>query len=118
MSPLILKKDRTGEGLYAGRNYHPGEMVLEFRQVDWRPERDRYTVEHPFGGHLFDPVLAKTTHSCEPNCRVSFPDRALITVRFIPSGEPITFDYRTTERRLSHPFDCLCGSSRCRGRIE
>jgi hypothetical protein len=118
MSALLLKKDRTGEALYAGRSYRAGEAIVEFDQVSWRPMRDRFTVEHPFGGHLFHPVLAKTGHSCEPNAQVSFQDRALVAARPIASGEPVTFDYHTTERRLSHPFDCLCGSRQCRGRIE
>jgi hypothetical protein len=118
MSALIMKKDRTGEGLYACRRYRPGETVFAFEHVAMRPERDRYTVEHPFGGHLFHPVLAKTAHSCDPNCRISILDRAMVAVRTIAPGEPITFDYHSTERRLSHPFDCLCGSARCRGRIE
>jgi hypothetical protein len=118
MSPLMLRKDLTGEALYAGRAYRPGEAVLEFEGIAWRSARDRHTVEHPFGGHVFHPVLAKTSHSCEPNRRVSFPDRALIAVRPIASGEPVTFDYKTTERRISFPFDCLCGSPNCRRRIE
>jgi tyrocidine synthetase-3 len=118
MSPLIVRQDHTGEGLYATRNYRCGEVVFEFEHVVWRPERDRHTVEHPFGGHFFHPILAKTAHSCDPNCRISFPHRAMLAVRSIAPGEPISFDYQSTEHRISHPFDCLCGSRRCRGRIE
>lgn len=114
---LLLKTDHTGEALYATRAYWPGDRVLRFDQLAWRPLRDRYTVQHPHGGHIFHPVLAKVSHACEPNCRVSFPDRALFAIRPILPGEPITFDYRSTESRLSHPFQCLCGSSRCRGWI-
>lgn len=116
-SALMLKKDRTGEALYATRRYRTGEVVFEFEHVALRPERDRHTVEHPFGGHLFHPILAKTAHSCEPNCRIAVLDRMMIAIRDIAPGEPITFDYLSTERRISHPFDCLCGSRRCRGRI-
>jgi hypothetical protein len=112
MAALMLKKDHTGEGLYAARTYRPGDIVVEFEQVEWRSERDRYTVEHPFGGHLFHPVLAKTAHSCEPNCRVSFRDRALVAIKPIIAGGQISFDYRSTEHQISHPFDCLCGSRR------
>jgi hypothetical protein len=115
---LMVKRDHTGQGLYAARRYQPGEVVLSFEHVVWRPARDRYTVEHPFGGHLFHPILAKTAHSCEPNCRISFSDRAMIAISPIASGDAITFDYQSTERRISHPFDCLCGSRRCRRRIE
>lgn len=118
MTALILKKDTTGEALYAAQSYRPGEVVLKFEHVAWRPARDRYTVEHPFGGHLFHPILAKTAHSCEPNCRISFPDRTLVAVRSIAPGDAITFDYKSTESRMSHPFVCLCGSGQCRGRIE
>jgi hypothetical protein len=117
MAALILRKDHTGEGLYAARFYHPGEVVLAFDEVEWRAERDRHTIEHPFGGHLFHPILARAAHGCEPNCRISFTDRALVALKTITAGESITFDYRSTESRLSHPFDCLCGSRRCRGRI-
>ena len=101
MAALMLKKDHTGEGLYAARTYRPGDIVVEFEQVEWRSERD-----------LFHPVLAKTAHSCEPNCRVSFRDRALVAIKPIIAGGQISFDYRSTEHQISHPFDCLCGSRR------
>jgi hypothetical protein len=117
MTALILKNDRTGEGLYAARGYRLGELVVEFEHVEWRAQRDRHTIEHPFGGHLYHPVLAKAAHACEPNCRVSFHDRALVAIRPIAVGEAITFDYRRTESAISHPFNCACGSRRCRRRI-
>jgi uncharacterized protein len=117
MAALILKQAQDGVGLHAARSYRPGDVVVAFEHVTWRPERDRHTIEHPFGGHLFHPLLARTRHSCEPNCRISFPDRAMIAVRAIAPGEAISFDYQTTERRLSRPFDCRCGSRGCRGRI-
>ena len=119
MSPasLLFKRDPTGQSLYAARCYRPGEPVLRFDHISWRPARDRYTVQHPGGGHIFHPVLAKVAHACDPNCRVSFRDRALVAIKDILPGQAITFDYKTTESRLSYPFQCLCGSSLCRGWI-
>ena len=114
---LLLRKDLTGEALYATRAYWPEDEVLRFDRLVWRPVRDRYTVQHPSGGHIFHPTLAKVSHACEPNCRVSFRERALVAVTPILPGEAITFDYQSTESRLSHPFQCLCGSPRCRGWI-
>jgi len=116
-SALILRKDAAGERLYAARGFRAGERVLELDEVVWRPQRDRETVEHPFGGHLYHPILAKAAHSCEPNCRVDFAARALLACAPIAAGDAITMDYLSTDRRLSHPFDCRCGSRRCRGRI-
>jgi uncharacterized protein len=117
-SALMLRKDQAGDRLYAARAYRPGERILKLAEIAWWPERDSETVEHPFGGHLFHPVLAKAGHSCEPNCRIDFEGRALLAATSIAPGDPVTIDYKRTDRRLSQPFDCHCGSSRCRGRIE
>jgi uncharacterized protein len=114
---LLVKKDATGEGIYASRCYRPGDVVFRFEEVEWRAQRDLNTVQHPGGGHFFHRVLAKTAHSCEPNCCVSFPNRSMVAIRPIAAGEAITYDYQSTERWFSHPFWCLCGSRRCRGRI-
>ncbi len=114
---LEVRTNPTGEALYATRPYEPGETVLSFPEVSWRSMRERCTVEHPDGRHLFHPVLAKTAHSCEPNTAVSFTAMALLAVRPIARGDVVSFDYATTETAFSVPFDCLCGASRCRGRI-
>lgn len=116
-SALMLRKDRAGEKLYAARGYRAGERVLELDEVEWRPERDRETVEHPFGGHLYHPVLAKAAHACAPNCRIDFAGRALLASKPIAPGDLITIDYQSTDRRITRPFDCHCGAPRCRGRI-
>lgn len=117
--PLALTLKRAGgrERLYAARPFCRNERVLELNRVTWRPDRDRDTVEHPYGGHVFHPVLAAAAHSCEPNCRVSFFDRALLAIAPIAPGEAITIDYKATDRRLSHPFECRCGAQACRGRV-
>jgi len=115
---LLVKNDaRGGDAFRAARAYRVGDLVLQFEEVAWRPHRDEDTVQHPSGQHMFHPVLARTAHSCEPNCRVSFSDRALVALRAIEPGEAVTYDYETTESWFSHPFWCLCGSRRCRGRI-
>ena len=114
---LMIKRDATGEALYATRRFEAGETVFECRRVTWRVERDRHTFEHPSGHHLFDPVLAKTAHGCAPNCRLSTDLMATIARRDIAKGERITIDYQKTEGALGYPFDCVCGAPTCRGRI-
>ena len=113
----VARKNAAGDAVYAAQAYAPGDVVFLFGDVEWRPRRDSDTVEHPGGGHIFHPVLAKASHSCEPNCRIELEDRAMIAIRAIEPGEAITYDYETTETWFSHPFWCLCGSRRCRGRI-
>ncbi|MFI4936864.1 MAG: SET domain-containing protein-lysine N-methyltransferase [Caulobacterales bacterium] len=116
MGALHFRDDATGEGLYAGRTYAAGEVVLDLADVEWRA-RDKHTVEHPSGRHFFHPVLAKTAHSCDPNCAIAFDPLALVARRAIAPGEAVTIDYEATESVISFPFDCLCGSPGCRGRI-
>jgi hypothetical protein len=103
--------------LCAAQAYRPGDVVFRFDEVEWRQQRDRDTVQHLQGGHVFHPLLARVAHSCEPNCCVSFPTSSVVAIRPIEAGEAITYDYETTETWFSHPFWCLCGSRRCRGRI-
>jgi hypothetical protein len=117
LSPQFVKEDRTGDALYAARTYRPGEIVLDFAEVEWRPRRDRHSVQHPCGSHLYHPVLAMVAHSCDPNCEIEVMGRVLVALKTIAPGDLVSFDYGTTESHLAHPFDCLCGYSGCRGRI-
>ena len=117
MTDPFIRADATGEGLYAGRAVRAGETVLALDEVEWRPVRDRHTVTDPAHGHFFHPVLRATAHACEPNCAVRFDPRALVALRDIAAGEAINIDYAATEGVIGSPFDCLCGSARCRGRI-
>ncbi|MGZ6038822.1 MAG: SET domain-containing protein-lysine N-methyltransferase [Phenylobacterium sp.] len=114
---LTIRRDAIGEALYAAHPYLSGDIVLDFAEVEWRPQRDRHTVQHPSGCHLFHPVLATVSHSCDPNCRIQPQGRILVALRPIAAGEPITFDYLTTESRFARPFQCQCGAPNCRRRI-
>lgn len=83
-----------------------------------------YTVQLEAGGKHVLPMGGSefTNHSCDPNCRVSGGDDGfalgdLVTIRAVAKGEPITFNYLTTEWSMSVAFDCQCGTSKCLGRI-
>jgi hypothetical protein len=117
LAALLVKRRDSDETVHATRAYRPGDVVFRFDEVEWRPQRDRHTVEHPAGGHFYHLLLSRTEHSCEPNCCVSLPDRVMVAIRPIEAGEAISYDYETTESWFSHPFWCRCGARRCRGRI-
>ena len=115
MTQVFVRQAAGRVAVHAARAYRRGQAVLRLEPLSWRSRRDRETVEHPSGGHVYHPLLAQVTHSCEPNCRVSFADRALIAVRDIEPCEAVTFDFRTMEKRLVSPFQCRCGSPSCVG---
>jgi hypothetical protein len=116
VSPVV-RRDDTGLALYAGRAYAPGEVVFDFKNISWSTDRDKFTVEHTSGAHLFHPLLAKSSHGCDPNGRLDIRGRVMVAIRPIAAGDRIAIDYAATERRISHPFACLCRSANCRGRI-
>jgi tyrocidine synthetase-3 len=116
-APLLLKSGSGGDGVHATRTYRPGDIVLDFAEVEWRVRRDRVTVQHPTGGHMYHPTLAAVGHSCDPNCQVDLAGRVLVALKTIGAGDEVTFDYKATESHLAFPFECGCGATACRGWI-
>lgn len=58
-------------------------------------------------------------HSCDPNCVFAAPHSLnIIAARDINKGDDLTMDYATFCDGTMKPFDCLCGSRLCRGRIQ
>jgi len=55
-------------------------------------------------------------HSCDPNLGL-LGSMVLVAMRDIEVGEELTFDYATCDDSDYDEFDCLCGTTSCRGRI-
>jgi hypothetical protein len=53
-------------------------------------------------------------HSCDPNCGL-LGATVVVAMRGIEVGEELTFDYAMSDGSDYDEFDCLCGTSRCRG---
>jgi uncharacterized protein len=115
---LFVRQDAAGDTLIALRGFEAGEAVFTFDHVVWRLVRDRQTVEDPRGRHVYDPLLARMAHSCDPNCRPCFQLMAMVARRAFAPGDTLTFDYLSTESAIAEPFDCRCGAANCRGRIQ
>jgi len=63
------------------------------------------------------------SHSCDPTCQVQIVSRSgklslsMTTVRDVPQGHELTFDYNAVTESLDEYRQavCLCGHSNCRG---
>lgn len=79
---------------------------------------DKYSIEIVPGIHVKcdDSPVGAINHSCDPSAAVR--SGKIIAWKCIQPDEAITIDYKKTEQKLSEPFDCVCGSKFCRGRIE
>jgi len=67
--------------------------------------------------------LVYVNHSCEPNVAFDLSSEDVSqwhvrALRPIKAGESLTFFYPSTEWNMAQPFDCLCGSTGCLGRVE
>lgn len=55
-------------------------------------------------------------HSCEPNCGLR-GNSVLVALRPIAVGEALTYDYATSNGCGYDEFECMCGSTLCRGKV-
>lgn len=136
-APFRLRGNTVaGYGIVAARDLEPGETVFRGERRSQRivtrrhvettwtdAERalfDRYA--YPISDEVFmiwdaDPgEWAPQNHSCDPNTR--FEGLDVVATRGILAGEELTLDYAGFLDSTSEPFDCRCGASSCRGRIE
>ncbi|KAK6535637.1 hypothetical protein TWF694_002092 [Orbilia ellipsospora] len=62
--------------------------------------------------------LLYCNHSCDPNVAFDTDEGVVRAIRDIKEGEPITFNYLSTEWDMAQSFKCECGSGKCLGDIQ
>lgn len=107
----------VGRDLIARDRFYQGDTILTLPLAP-QPNPDRYSIEVIPGVHIncSDDYSGAINHSCNPNAAVR--NRKIVAWTCIQPGDSITIDYKKTEQKLAEPFDCRCGSKKCRGRIE
>lgn len=130
MDLLEVKPSRNGSGVFAKKNFGPGDIVLPItgklitcyldddidertRDNTFRFDEQRYVS--PDGDAQF------VNHSCEPNTKIVKKNRKLfiVAIRTIIKGEEIVFDYSTTLASNDiWKMKCNCGSKICRGVVK
>lgn len=128
-SQVVPGKSDTGDAVFAGRRFWPGDYVLKFggeiidKGMITRPDHtltignNRYLSPSGESDDL-------ANHSCDPNTQVLVRDvdgghATLSAIKVIEPGEEITFDYASTlEKGDPWTMKCRCGSPLCRGVIK
>jgi hypothetical protein len=62
-------------------------------------------------------VLQYINHSCSPNIFLDLTGFKVICLREIRKGDELFYFYPSTEWEMAEPFQCLCASVNCLGRI-
>jgi D-ala D-ala ligase C-terminus/SET domain len=136
LKPFFMRGNSiAGYGIYASRDIRKGEIifkgegksqrVITKRYVDknWNEEEKLHfrRYAYPVSEELFilwddDPSeWAPQNHSCEPNSMYDGLNE--IAIKDIKKGEELTLDYAQFLDENMEPFQCQCGSSKCRGLI-
>lgn len=128
--PLEVRPTRFGKGVFAKKEFKPGEKILQFRGRIYT-RKDYLSKVNPEKCHYMqiddDIFLGPTTspdnfvnHHCEPNAglKIHKGKAFLIAVETIAIGQEITFDYSTSMAEDHWEMDCACGSATCRTRVR
>lgn len=114
---MHVDKTTGFRSLVAFDDIRQGETILELPKMA-QSNPDIYSIEIAPGVHLdcSEHYIGATNHSCDPNAAIR--GNRLVAWSCIAAGDEICIDYKRTESKLAAPFDCKCGSKKCRGRIE
>lgn len=99
--------------LVASEPISSGEVIVQSDDEEIQPERTWRTLQVDDTRHLRNDFLNFVDHSCSPNALLDVDKLALVAIRNISVGDPITFFYPGSEVELSQSFDCHCGSDEC-----
>ena len=122
---FVVRECGTGRGVFAVQTIPARSVIMKYtgpllRYAQTTPQ----TLALQIGPDLYIGESGQAddfvNHSCDPNAGmlIDGTNVQLIALRDIAPGEQITFDYSTTMDEDDFEFDCLCGSSNCRGRIR
>lgn len=128
--PLEVRPTRFGKGVFAKKEFKPGEKILQFRGRIYS-RKDYLGKVNPEKCHYMqidtDLFLGPTTtpdnfvnHCCEPNAglKIHKGKAFLIAIKTIHAEQEITFDYSTSMAEDHWEMDCACGAPSCRSRVR
>lgn len=116
-SSSLAQDADIGVALIARRPFAAGEDVIVFDEAtDMRGAADQ-TLQVGQDRYIESDRIPLLSHSCDPNLRVDTERLAMVALKPIAAGEPLTFFVPEVEWELATPFDCHCGAANCLGRI-
>lgn len=111
---LLFKGEERSQRIvtkkYVDENWDEREK-LNFRRYAYPISKDTYIL-----WDLRPEEWSPQNHSCDANCE--YQGLNVITNREIKKGEELTLDYAQFLDHTMEPFECQCGSPKCRGLIK
>ncbi len=115
----VLQNDKGYNRAVAAVAIAEGEVLAPFGARETLAAPTYLTVQTDADTHILlaPEHLQYINHSCNPNVFFDTGRMEIRALRAIAPGDEIMFFYPSTEWTMDRPFDCLCGSSACLGRI-
>lgn len=104
--------------LIASEDISPGDVIVQCTPEELQCERTWRTLQVGCSRHVRNEFLNFVDHSCDPNALLDTDAIALVAIRKINAGDPVTFFYPGSEVELAQEFVCNCGSAQCLGHIK
>jgi len=117
MSLKVIKIGVNMCGVSSNTYINKGSVVYEL-DGEYITGPTRTSIQTDSTGHIEDEIGKYINHSCTPNVKV-VKDKSkikLIALKDILSNLEITFDYNSTEYKVSHPFKCNCHGKLIKGK--
>ena len=106
--------DGRGYGIFAMRNFEPGEPVIQSIALDSFDTSHSHSIQTGPNTHVYMNLPARfLNHMCDPNMQVQLNHSNsydFVARTKIEKGTEVGFDYETTEYELTKPIQC-CGGS-------
>jgi uncharacterized protein len=127
--PLVIRRSTIhADGVYTTAPIKKGTVVVEYTGPRMTKDAADEIYEDSPRTYLFgltdgnlvidgDGIAAFINHSCDPNCEADEIDGKVIirSMRNIPAGEELAYDYNLYDGDLNDPALCFCAAKNCRG---
>jgi hypothetical protein len=111
MAKISVREIKKGmQGLFTDEPVHKNSIILVLKgEYSEQPTRTSIRVRDKNVEHFEGAFM---NHHCNPNAKIfiigGVEEGIVVAKQDIREGEEITFDYETTEPKLSAPFHCNC----------
>ena len=97
-------------GLYATKDYSIGSTIFTLSgEIVDHPTRESIHIGN--NKHIHDEYGIYMNHSFNPSTKID--EKNVIAIKFICSGDELTFNYNESEINMAHPFEFngikICG---------
>mmetsp|Transcript_28173 Transcript_28173/g.77427 ORF Transcript_28173/g.77427 Transcript_28173/m.77427 type:complete len:240 (+) Transcript_28173:97-816(+) len=123
----IIQTNHKGYGIYARQTLQRGDLAFTSTALETYDRPNSHSVQTNHDTHVtMDLPAILVNHSCEANLGIT-PNKSnpggggaydFWALHEIPQGTEFSWDYETSEAEISTPFQCCCGSPKCRGVLQ